>query len=97
MIEEIASDTPVPAPVPVTRCKMRVATVVQNMNENGLPDSETVTLQAVYGRGGSANEQWAKWTPSAQLNITISNPAAFGKLSKGSFFFCDFTPRGMDD
>lgn len=79
------------------RCKMRVNTVTQNLNETGEVENETVQLQAVYGREGTKNQEWSKYTPSAQFSITISNPSAFNKLSKGRFFFVDFTPAAIDD
>jgi len=77
---------------PVTRCKMRVSEVLHVKNADGSTDSERVTLHAVYGESGTENDQWSKWTPSANLSITISNPLAFGKLSNGHEFFVDFIP-----
>ncbi len=77
---------------PVLRCKMRVQSVAQYMNSEGKPESEQVKLTAVYGTGDSENAQWSKWTPAANFDIQINNPAAFGTLAKGGEFFVDFTP-----
>jgi len=74
------------------RCKMRVNEVVQSKLADGSTDYERVSLTAVYGEDGTENAKWAKWTPAASFAITISNPEAFGKLSKGHEFFVDFTP-----
>ena len=82
---------------PTLRCKMRVSEVKHSLNENGETEYEQVTLQAVYGKEGTANNQWSKWTPSANFTITISNPGAFSKLSKGKFYFVDFVPAGLDE
>lgn len=79
------------------RCKMRVASVTQNLDGEGKVEYETVKLQAVYGREGTKNQEWSKFTPQADFSITISNPAAMNKLSKGSFFFVDFTPASIED
>lgn len=78
--------------MPILRCKMRVQSVAQYKNEDGSVGSEEVKLQAVYGAEGTDNAQWSKWTPSANFSITINNPDAFDKLSKGHEFYVDFTP-----
>jgi hypothetical protein len=74
------------------RCKMRVLSVTQSKAPNGSTESERVQLTAVYGPEGSDNAQWSKWTPSANFDITINNPGAMGKLSKGHEFYVDFIP-----
>ena len=78
--------------VPVLRCKMRVQSVMHYKNGDGSTENEQVVLSAVYGKEGTDNDQWSKWTPSANFTITINNPAAFNQLSKGHEFFVDFTP-----
>ena len=74
------------------RCKMRVSEVTQSMKADGGVESETVKLMAVYGKEGTDNAEWCKWTPCANFSIQINNPAAFNKLSKGHEFYVDFTP-----
>ena len=76
----------------ILRAKMRVAEVRRSINADGQADSEHVRLIAVCGPEGTENGQWAKWTPSATLEITINNQAAFGKLANGHEFFADFIP-----
>lgn len=82
---------------PVLRAKVRVSSVTQSMDVNGKPESETVKMSAVYGTGETANAAWSKYTPSADISITITNPEAFGKLTKGGFHFLDFTPANIGD
>lgn len=52
---------------------------------------ETVVLHPVYSEDG-VNKQWSQWTPSGELRLTISNPAAQGRLREGEFFFVDLIP-----
>lgn len=70
---------------------MKVAEVLQAKNADGEIDYESVKLNAVYGNTDE-NKEWSKWTPSAQFQIQINNPAAFNTLSKGHEYFVDFTP-----
>lgn len=74
------------------RCKLRVNWVKQSKAADGSIENEQVNLTAVYGEKGTANAQWSKYTPSANFEITISNPAAFNILSKGHEYFVDFVP-----
>lgn len=74
------------------RAKVRVYSVMQSKAADGSTENETVVLVAVYGEKGSENAEWAKYTPSARFEITINNPDAIGKLSKGSEYFIDFIP-----
>lgn len=83
-------------PFPVLRCKVRVESVTHTMEANGSTSSERVTLVAVYG-DSEENKQWSRWTPSASFSMTITNPPAFGKLSKGHEFYVDFTPALPED
>ena len=77
----------------VLRCKMRVESVARSMAADGVTvESESVKLCAVYGKEGTENAQWSKWTPSASLSIQINNPLAIGKVFKGGEYYCDFTP-----
>lgn len=79
--------------MPVLRAKLRVQRVTCDKDEKGNIGMEKVELDAVYsGDPDSENAKWAKWTPAAHFTLTISNPEAIGKLSKGHEFFVDFTP-----
>lgn len=76
---------------PTLRAKMQVERVIHDLNPDGTTSQETVTLRAVYN-DSPENKEFSKWTPAAQFTITISNPTAFGKLSRGHEFYVDFTP-----
>jgi hypothetical protein len=64
-------------------------------DSNGDKSQEELALSAVYS-GSEANKQWSKYTPSASLTMTISNPAAFGKVLPGQFVFVDLTPTDKE-
>lgn len=79
------------------RLKMVVNTVKRCADGTGEVGSEEITASAVYSsKEGSANAQWSKWTPCGALSFTVSNPAAFGKLLPGQFFYADLTPTDKD-
>ena len=79
------------------RLKMVVYTVTRNANAQGEIDSEEITLGAVSSdKEGSANKQWAKWTPSGQLKFMVNNPAALGKVLPGQFYYVDLVPTDKD-
>lgn len=78
----------------IMRAKMRVNNVERSDNSN----SETLHLSAVcksegYPADGSdENNSFARWTPSAEMKITVTNPELFGKFRVGQEFYVDFTP-----
>lgn len=77
------------------RAKMKVTQVVTNS-----PNSEQLKFSAVckndgYPSDGSdENNSFALWTPSADLSMSITNPALVGKFTVGQEFYVDFTPAG---
>jgi hypothetical protein len=66
-------------------------------SENSSTTLERLTLKAVaksgsYPSDGSDEDNsFARWTPNAEMTITISNPDLFGKFSVGQAFYVDFT------
>ena len=74
---------------------MRAKMVVEDVKPQG--DSEAISFRAVgpsgsYPEDGSdENNSYARWTPSAELKMTISNPALIGKLKVGQTYYVDFT------
>ena len=81
----------------VLRLKMTVNSVKSVADSSGDKTQEELSLTAVYSNEeGSANQQWSKWTPAASLNMSISNPQAFGKVLPGQFVYVDITPCEKD-
>jgi hypothetical protein len=73
------------------RAKMQVSSVVESTA------SEQLRLAAVCGNkpfgqeGESEDNTYAHWTPTAVLEMTITNPSLFGKFKVGQKFYVDFT------
>jgi hypothetical protein len=65
-------------------------TVVESVQFAG---GETVKMSAVYTADKSSpNYSFSKWTSSAQLTISITNPDAIGKLEVGKTYDLTFAP-----
>lgn len=61
---------------------------------------ETIEMFAVTEKpfdsdGNSEDNSFAKWTPSGDLKIVITNPALLGKFQAGEKFYLDFTKAEM--
>lgn len=83
------------APMSTTmRAKMQVSSVVKSESQ----EQETLYFDGVsrnegYPEDGSdENNTFAKFTPSARLEMVVMNPALIGKLKPGDTFYVDFTP-----
>jgi hypothetical protein len=73
------------------RAKMRVSRV-----ENFSETSERLHFSAVSAKqypsdGSDENNTFAKFTPSADLSMSITNPALVGKFTEGEEYYLDFT------
>jgi len=79
---------------------MRAKLVIESVNRMGTSPNlcEELTMRAVsksepYSEDGSdENNTYAKFSPSASLRITITNPALIGQFNPGETFYVDFTP-----
>lgn len=80
------------------RAKLQVGSVFPHRNADGDTQSETMYFHGVaksgaYPADGSDEDNtFAKWSPSVNLQIQITNPALFGKFEPGQKFYVDFTP-----
>lgn len=80
-----------------TRLKLVVNTVAAYAGNDGSVQQEEITFSAVTSdKEGSANKEWSKWTPFAQLKFQVSNPAVFGKFRPGQFYYADLTLTDKD-
>jgi hypothetical protein len=74
------------------RAKMRISSV-----DAQYEGYETLSFYAVsrsdnYPEDGSdENNTYAKYTPSAKLELTVANPALLGKFKPGEEYYLDFT------
>ncbi len=73
------------------RAKFRVRSI--NHLETSSPDDTLaeVSLYAVYG-DGKGNESWSRYTPSGDLKMMITNPAAIDAFDVGKDYYLDITP-----
>ena len=77
------------------RAKLRVSSVIPYQN-NGIKTQETLIFNAVcpkqFGAEGSdENNTYSKWTPTAELQIVVTNPNLFGRFKQGEQYYVDFT------
>ncbi|WP_036575851.1 hypothetical protein [Nitrosospira briensis] len=82
--------------------KMRAKMVVANVEEfksgpDGEKTGERLSFRAVsrpngYPVDGSDEDNtYAKWSPQADLSITVNNPALFGQFERGQKYYVDFS------
>lgn len=74
------------------RAKLQIASVTKHVGGN-----ETIKFHAVAANsyaetdGLDEDNTYAKYSPSASLEIMIANPALHGKFEPGQKFYVDFT------
>lgn len=72
------------------RAKVRITRVESSLHPKS-GDHRKVTLQPVYGDGDdAANKEWSKWTPSGNIELTITNPEVWPELTPGACFIVTF-------
>jgi hypothetical protein len=78
------------------RAKIRINWVSREFDKEGNQVSERVTGNAVYSDDPeSENKQWSQWTPAFNLDMTITNPAAFDSVKSGEEFYLHFIPADV--
>ncbi len=79
------------------RAKMRVVSVTPRYDVNDKKTQEILQFAAVakssaYPEDGSDEDNsFARWSPSANLELTCANPALFDKFAPDDVFYVDFT------
>lgn len=61
---------------------------------------ETLEFSAVTDKpfnphGESDDNTFARWTPTGNLKMTVTNPALFGKFERGQKYYLHFTPADV--
>lgn len=74
------------------RAKMKVLSVQASGNCELIKLSAVAKNKAYPEDGSDENNSFARWTPSANLEMTITNPDLLGKITEGQEFYLDFTP-----
>lgn len=80
------------------RAKVRIIGVEPFKDESGNVTSERLSFafpakDSSYPADGSdEDQQFAKFSPSGSLGLTVANPALIGKFAAGNTFYLDFVP-----
>lgn len=73
------------------RAKMVVREVHQFQGSENLRLVAVGPKEAYPADGTDENNTFAKWTPTAELTITINNPNLLGQFKPDQEFYLDFT------
>ena len=73
------------------RAKMKVSEVQVFEGREVLKMSAVCKSTGYPADGSDENNTFAKWTPSAELKLTVTNPDLIGKFEPGEAFYVDFT------
>lgn len=65
-----------------------------SINKSADNSSAVVNMMAVT-TGSAENESWSKYTPSGQLQMVISNPAAVEYFEQGKEYYIDIQPAEL--
>ena len=81
------------------RAKLRLSEVKQHPQPSG-EVHEDLKFFAVSSRpydkeGNNEDNTFARWTPSAELKMSITNPALVGTMNSGDEFYVDFVRLGQ--
>jgi len=74
------------------RAKMRCIEVSDRTSITGKAvETKFIRLQPVYGsdENDKANKEWSRWTPSGELQMTVTNPDAFNQFKLGVCYYVD--------
>ena len=81
------------------RAKVRVTGIRPLFSPgNDEPTRETLTFNfpakdgAYPADGSDEDQQFARWSPSGSLELTVANPNLIGKFAVGDTFYLDFIP-----
>lgn len=77
------------------RAKVKVTGIVPN-GDPVVSENLTFSFPAKSGAypadGSDEDQQFAKFSPSGSLSLTVANPALLGKFTVGDTFYLDFVP-----
>lgn len=72
------------------RAKMKVVSVEEHDGYENLSFSAVSKPEGYPEDGSDENNTFAKWTPTADLKMTVNNPKLFGKIFEGDEYYLDF-------
>ena len=75
------------------RAKFRIASVLRGEGSNETLKMHPVSKSGAYPTDGvDEDNTFARWSPSGELTLQITNPDLIGKFNPGEKFYVDFTP-----
>lgn len=73
------------------RAKMKVSKVESGNGYEKLSFNAVCKSGPYPPDGSDENNSFAKWTPTAELTMSVTNPDLFGKVKQGEEYYLDFT------
>ena len=78
--------------MPAMRAKMKLNYIDKRYEGQETLFFNPVSKSGAYPEDGSdENNTYAKFSPSGQLSLTVTNPALLGKFQEGESYYLDFT------
>jgi hypothetical protein len=77
--------------MPVMRAKMKIASVEKFESCERISFSAVGKSTSYPSDGTDEDNTFARWTPSADLNMLINNPSLLNIFEPGQVFYVDFT------
>lgn len=78
-------------PAPTMRAKLKLTSVTLSEHSDQLKFSAVCKAGSYPEDGLDEDNTFAKFTPTAELTMTVNNPALLGKFRPGQKFYVDFT------
>ena len=73
----------------MVRAKFEVVAVTEHSHSGA---ARTIKLEPRYDESIQEDQRFAQATPSGELTMWVTNPAAIAELSIGRQFYLDFVP-----
>lgn len=77
--------------MPTMRAKLQIESVTQRQHGETLKFHAVGPKGSYTADGSDEDNTYARFSPSASLEITIQNPALLGQFKPGQKFYVDFT------
>lgn len=78
--------------MPQMRAKMRLTSVTQHETCEVLKFNAVGRSSCYPADGSDEDNTYGKYTPSAELSLTVANPALLRQFKPGETYYLDFTP-----
>lgn len=76
------------------RAKLQIESVTTRQGNESIKFHAVCKSGGYTGDGSDEDNTFARFSPSANLEIAITNPDLLGKFKPGEKYYVDFTPAG---